>query len=181
MNTAGAKANPDKLNGTLLSEICGIFGAEQTQNMPIVYSRHALVKPDDYSQNPQQDIEFLKAQGSFQIPVAPALDEFMRQYFSHVHPHLPLIDESAFWDDFAGKRRCHALDFPISNFTFQAMLFACCSVCGLVSSIFELLTGKSIVCPSKRLARCRIPVHSGSTYDFVSTGKGKTGHMYTCL
>ena len=132
--------------------------------MPSVYTQHALVEPDDFSQNPPQDIEFLKAQGSFQIPVSPALDEFMRQYFSHVHPHLPLIDESAFWDAFAGKSRGHghSLDFPISNFTFQAMLFASCSVCDTVIFKRELLTGKSIVCSSKRPAGCRIQLHSGS-------------------
>jgi hypothetical protein len=61
----------------------------------------------------------------------------MRQYFSHVHPHLPLIDEAAFWDAFAGRERGHALDFPISNFTFQAMLFACCSVRDSATSIFQ--------------------------------------------
>jgi hypothetical protein len=119
----------------LLSEICAIVGAEQPQNTFIGYSRHPLIRPDDFSENPPQDIEFLNAQGSFQVPVTPALDEFMRQYFSHVHPHLPLIDESAFWDAFVGKKRSHCLDFPISNFTFQAMLFACCSVRDSLASI----------------------------------------------
>jgi hypothetical protein len=118
----------DALNGSLLNEICGILGAEQSQSTHTGYLRHSLIKLDDFSQNPPQDVEFLKSQGSFQIPVAPALDEFARRYFIHVHPHLPMIDESAFWDAFDGTSRNRRPKFSISIFTFQAMLFACCSV-----------------------------------------------------
>lgn len=144
-----ANTNSHTLNSGLLNEVCGILGAEQAQTTSRGYSRHALVKSDDFSQNPPQDIEFLRAQGSFQIPVAPAMDNFMHQYFFHVHPHLPIIDESAFWDAFDGKNRGCELDFPISIFTFQAMLFACCSVCDRLTPNFAWLLKKCIVCSTK--------------------------------
>ncbi len=58
----------------------------------------------------------------------PALDEFVHEYFRHVHPHLPLIDEAAFWDIFYANEHRQHQTYQISVFTFQAMLFACCNV-----------------------------------------------------
>ncbi|KAL4803989.1 hypothetical protein BDV18DRAFT_162399 [Aspergillus unguis] len=117
----------EALNGSLLQEICGILGAGQTRTTLTNHSRHPLIKLDDFSQNAAQDIEFMRAHGCFLIPVAPALGEFMQHYFLHVHPMLPMLDEAASWNAFDGVTSTPSLDFPISIFTFQAMLFACCS------------------------------------------------------
>jgi hypothetical protein len=83
---------------------------------------------DDFSELSVEDIRFLKAQGCFQIPAMPALDRFVQQYFLHVHPLLPMIDEANFWNVFNNNSDGHGQPFKISIFTFQAMLFSCCSV-----------------------------------------------------
>ncbi|KAH7127937.1 hypothetical protein B0J13DRAFT_510400 [Dactylonectria estremocensis] len=72
------------------------------------------------------DVQFLESQGCFKVPGRQAADEFVRQYFLHVHPGLPLLDECAFWDMYypngvQGSRT------TLSLFVFQAMLFASCS------------------------------------------------------
>ena len=69
----------------------------------------------------QHDVYFLDTQGCFKVPNRQALDEFVREYFLHVHPSLPLIDESAFWKMYSGNG-------SFSLFLFQAMLFGSSSV-----------------------------------------------------
>ncbi|UKZ81534.1 hypothetical protein TrVFT333_009306 [Trichoderma virens FT-333] len=52
----------------------------------------------------------------------PILNEFVRMYFLHVHPIVPLIEEGTFWDSFSctnGEK--------ISLLVFQAMIFAACA------------------------------------------------------
>ncbi|KAF4448686.1 hypothetical protein F53441_7940 [Fusarium austroafricanum] len=44
-----------------------------------------------------QDLAFLVSQGCFVVPQRAALDDFLRQYFLHVHPMLPLLNEKDFW------------------------------------------------------------------------------------
>lgn len=67
-----------------------------------------------------EDLAFLSAKGCLSIPEESVLDEFIRQYFLHVHPSSPVIDEAEFWrvyrNSAAGKK--------ISLFVFQAILFA---------------------------------------------------------
>ncbi|OJJ57181.1 hypothetical protein ASPSYDRAFT_181585 [Aspergillus sydowii CBS 593.65] len=68
----------------------------------------------------REDLAFLAAKGCLSVPEESVLDEFIRQYFLHVHPSSPVIDEAEFWrvyrDPAAGKK--------ISLFVFQAILFA---------------------------------------------------------
>lgn len=75
-----------------------------------------------------QDVNFLEQAGCFRVPTRPALDEFVREYFLHVHPTLPMLDEGEFWESYM-----HRGNFPhdrsqVSLFVFQAMLFSSCSV-----------------------------------------------------
>ncbi|KAF5587797.1 cutinase transcription factor 1 beta [Fusarium subglutinans] len=44
-----------------------------------------------------QDLAFLVSQGCFVVPQRAALDDFLRQYFLHVHPMLPILNEKDFW------------------------------------------------------------------------------------
>jgi hypothetical protein len=55
-----------------------------------------LSNPTTSPMLPRKTLDFLKAQGAFLLPAMPALDEFFQEYFRHVHPHLPLIDEATF-------------------------------------------------------------------------------------
>jgi hypothetical protein len=74
------------------------------------------------------DINFLEAQGCFRVPTRPILDEFIREYFLHIHPILPIINENTFWkmyEDYNSNLR----GVPrISLLVFHAMLFASSSV-----------------------------------------------------
>lgn len=99
-----------------------------SQDGCVPYSQYHFIKPDDLSHVEAEDIDFLKARGAFQLPGMPALEEFMQEYFKHVHPHLPMIDEGLFWDGFYRNDTESSQKYQISLFTFQAMLFACSNV-----------------------------------------------------
>ncbi len=102
--------------------------AQVSQDGCVSNSQYQFIKPDNFSHIATADVEFMKSQGAFQLPDMPSLDEFVKEYFRHVHPHLPLINEAAFWGIFYANRHNQHKTYRISLFTFQAMLFACCSV-----------------------------------------------------
>jgi hypothetical protein len=106
----------------------GIGNSQVSHNGCVPFSQYHFIRSDNFSHVSEDDIKFLKSQGAFQLPGMPALDEFVQEYFRHVHPHLPLIDEAIFWDLFCGHKHGTRDDCRISIFTFQAMLFACSSV-----------------------------------------------------
>lgn len=74
----------------------------------------------------QHDAVYLESQGCFKIPTRPFLDEIVRQYFLHIHPFLPLLNEGDFW-----KLYYYDPHYPpeetISVFLLQAMIFASCT------------------------------------------------------
>ncbi|KAL6872164.1 N-terminal binuclear Zn cluster-containing/DNA binding domain-containing protein [Trichoderma novae-zelandiae] len=68
------------------------------------------------------DIRFMQLNGCFDLPPIPILNEFVRIYFLHVHPIIPLLEEGEFWDSYSctnGEK--------ISLLVFQAMIFAACA------------------------------------------------------
>jgi hypothetical protein len=74
-----------------------------------------------------QDVNYLESQCCFRVPTPQLLDEFLKQYFLHVHPLTPIIDEQQFWDIYRG-RATGLPKRPMSLLVFQAMLFSSCSV-----------------------------------------------------
>ncbi|PQM43872.1 hypothetical protein VE01_10768 [Pseudogymnoascus verrucosus] len=109
------------------ADVSRISGSQTRLNSNPSHSEYHFIEFDDFSELSVEDIRFLKAQGCFQIPAMPALDRFVQQYFLHVHPLLPMIDEANFWNVFNNNSDGHGQPFKISIFTFQAMLFSCCS------------------------------------------------------
>lgn len=94
----------------------------------VLYSQYSFLKSDDFSHVPAQDINFLGVEGALHVPAKPELDQFLMEYFRHIHPQLPLFDEAAFWianDEFYSTQN---QKYQVSIFTFQSMLFACCNV-----------------------------------------------------
>lgn len=87
------------------------------------------------------DHAFLSRHGCFLLPSRPALDGFMKEYFLHVHPMLPVIDESGFWGMYSGLGEEPSSSL-MSLFTFQAMLAASSTV--------------SLVCQLIPLVQCHI-------------------------
>lgn len=75
-----------------------------------------------------QDREFLVAQGCFTLPQRLILDEFIRHYFLHVHPMLPLLNEAEFWAAYDGKRPHDDTAGKVPMIVMQAILFVCASV-----------------------------------------------------
>lgn len=82
----------------------------------------AFIIDPDLSKLPPDDVSFLRQQGCLNVPPRPILDEFIREYFLHVHPMLPLMDECVFWEQYGQKKN------KLSLFLIQAMMFASCSV-----------------------------------------------------
>ncbi|SCN92699.1 uncharacterized protein FFC1_06813 [Fusarium fujikuroi] len=83
--------------------------------------RLAFISKPDLSGLPADDVGLLRQHGCLNVPPRHILDEFIREYFLHVHPMLPLMDESVFWEQYGQKTN------KLSLFLIQAMLFASCS------------------------------------------------------
>lgn len=63
------------------------------------------------------------------VPAQPALDDFVKQYFLHVHPSTPVLDEASFWHMYLECGNTFVSGGQkLSVFVFQAMLFTSCSV-----------------------------------------------------
>lgn len=94
----------------------------------VIFSYYSFLKSDLLSHMRPQDVNFLELQGCFHVPTRPALDEFVREYFLHVHPNLPMINESEFWEMYM-HRGFYPAELPrMSLFVLHTMLFASCSV-----------------------------------------------------
>jgi hypothetical protein len=99
-----------------------------TSNMDVVFSYYPFLELNIPSHVPSQDVNFLELQQCFRIPARPILDAFVREYFSHVHPNLPIIDEGVFWDMYNCPDFYPSESPRISLFVFQAMIFAASAV-----------------------------------------------------
>ncbi|KAL2840639.1 fungal-specific transcription factor domain-containing protein [Aspergillus pseudodeflectus] len=66
------------------------------------------------------DVKYLESEGCFKIPHRSHLDNFVREYFLHVHPCMPVVDEADMWLSYEQEARRP----KISLLLFQAMLFA---------------------------------------------------------
>ncbi|KAF5013797.1 hypothetical protein FDECE_215 [Fusarium decemcellulare] len=88
----------------------------------IIYCSYSFMSVSNMFYAPQQDVQLLDSKGCFKLPIRSILDCFIEQYFLHVHPLLPVLSESDFWE---------AYNSPLppetqrtSLFLIQAMLFA---------------------------------------------------------
>lgn len=86
------------------------------------WSSYGFLEFDD-SNLEQEDRTFLANKGSLHVPEPAALDEFVRRYFLHLHPTLPVLDEAEFWGSYT---QCGKSKIPL--LVLQALLFAGCPV-----------------------------------------------------
>ncbi|TDZ46012.1 Cutinase transcription factor 1 beta [Colletotrichum trifolii] len=94
--------------------------------LDITFSFYPFLALGNLHNIPPQDVNFLELQGCLRIPTRAILDEFVQQYFLHVHPLLPMLNEGDFWDVYCAN----PATFPherVSLLLFQAMLFASCN------------------------------------------------------
>ncbi|KAF5006304.1 hypothetical protein FDECE_7315 [Fusarium decemcellulare] len=95
--------------------------------MMLSYASHNFLAMSNLSSLSTQDLSFLEAKGALHVPSRLILDEFVRHYFLHVHPMLPVIDEGAFWAAYQqDENAISAKKIPL--LLFQAMIFASCSL-----------------------------------------------------
>ncbi|KAL0934747.1 fungal specific transcription factor domain-containing protein [Colletotrichum truncatum] len=95
-------------------------------NLDITYSFYPFLTLGSLHSIPPQDVNFLELQGCLKIPTRATLDEFVQQYFLHVHPLLPMLNEGDFWDVYCTSPS-NVPGERISLLLFQAMLFASCN------------------------------------------------------
>jgi len=98
-----------------------------TVNADITYSYYPFLTISNLHNVMPQDVNHLESQGCLRIPTRAILDEFVQQYFLHVHPLLPFINEGDFWDLYCSQDSGGTGE-KMSLLVFQAMLFSCCNV-----------------------------------------------------
>lgn len=77
---------------------------------------------------PMSEVHILATNGCLEIPPKPAVDVFLGKYFLLLHPCLPILDESHFWNVYLQSNDSPIGSPKISLFVFQAMLLASCAV-----------------------------------------------------
>ncbi|KAF5596705.1 cutinase transcription factor 1 beta [Fusarium pseudocircinatum] len=79
-------------------------GAAQNTRSHITYSYYPFLTVDMFGLEPD-DVYYLESRNCLSVPTPDALDDFIREYFLHVHPGLPLLDESQFWAVYSGDKQ----------------------------------------------------------------------------
>ncbi|ORY69028.1 uncharacterized protein BCR38DRAFT_472437 [Pseudomassariella vexata] len=69
----------------------------------VLFSSHSFLNMWKVLDIGHGDIRYLESQGCLRVPTKSILDEFLRNYFLHVHPMLPLLNERDFWDMYCGE------------------------------------------------------------------------------
>ncbi|OAT09007.1 hypothetical protein BDBG_04585 [Blastomyces gilchristii SLH14081] len=93
----------------------------------VIFSFYRFIELRDLHTLPTEDVKFLEMKGCLHVPSGPILDEFVRQYFLHVHPCLPVLNEADFWSMYANRNDGIKKPRAISLFIVQAMFFASCA------------------------------------------------------
>ncbi|KAK9422985.1 putative Short chain dehydrogenase reductase [Seiridium unicorne] len=86
----------------------------------------------------QLDLSFLDQSGCLQLPVKQILDEFVNEYFTHVHCFLPLLNEAEFWTTYATEATAPPAERKLSLIVFQAILFISCPALTIRQRLFDI-------------------------------------------
>lgn len=73
-----------------------IFGL-QPPARSVPYTNYYFVDPGYLNQLSHIDVKYLTEKGCLSLPSDTLLEEFFHQYFSHIHPIIPLLSEAEFW------------------------------------------------------------------------------------
>lgn len=103
----------------------------------VVYSAYEFLHLKDVHKLPQEDVQYLNIKGCFCLPTRPVLAEFVSQYFTCLHPSLPVLNEKQFWQIFHAEEDSEdsedeCLETTIPLFVMHAMLYATCGVSSVV-------------------------------------------------
>lgn len=96
----------------------------------VVYSYYPFLSITNLHNIPAQDANFLESQDCLRVPTRAVMNEFLQQYFLHVHPLLPLFNEGDFWDMYLneGLEKLGLVRGRMSLLVLQSLLFATCNV-----------------------------------------------------
>ncbi|KAI1129246.1 hypothetical protein F5Y10DRAFT_238865 [Nemania abortiva] len=125
-------------------------------NADITYSYYPFLVINNLHNVIPQDVNFLESQGCLRIPTRAILDEFVQQYFLHVHPLLPFLNEGDFWNLYCSQG---VMGEKMSLLVFQAMLFSCCNFVSKNSI-------KALGFPNIRSARATLYRRTKLLFDF---------------
>ncbi|KAK7409220.1 hypothetical protein QQX98_008596 [Neonectria punicea] len=74
-----------------------------------------------------EDLDYLYKQGCFVVPQRNILNEFVQQYFLHIHPMLPMLNEADFWALYHPQHSDSASGERMPLIVLQGILFTACS------------------------------------------------------
>ncbi|CAI4213520.1 unnamed protein product [Parascedosporium putredinis] len=92
------------------------------------YASYSFLKAPEVQNLRPHDQEFLIREGCFVLPQREYLDEFVRHYFLHVHPMLPILDEAEFVEIYDGDTLSGSSVRELPMIVMQAMLFVSASI-----------------------------------------------------
>lgn len=117
------------------------WGGEQSTRFgaDITYTYYPFIEVNNLSAIPPQDVNYLDLQGCLRVPTKTVLDEFVKQFFLHVHPIMPLLNEGDFWEMYASHTQGTHVSTRISLLMIHAMLFSVCGVSDRLWSAPRLL------------------------------------------
>ncbi|THC97202.1 hypothetical protein EYZ11_003311 [Aspergillus tanneri] len=88
----------------------------------VVYSAYPFLEFHGEKALDQDDMAYLAAKGCLSLPDKTVIEEFVKAYFLHIHPAMPIADEAEFWEIF--YMRDEKTPRRLSLFLFQVILFA---------------------------------------------------------
>lgn len=104
-------------------------GSSTTGNeMYVHFSHYQYIEAYDLSRIEPSAALLLEEYACFQVPSRPILDEFVRHYFLHIHPVLPIMDEVEFLDMFRTEDIARPCEAQVPLFLFHAIIFIASSV-----------------------------------------------------
>jgi hypothetical protein len=105
-------------------------GTSQPQSPIAPYTQYAFVESQQLMSLPSEDVALLTSKDCFSLPNSNSIDEFVREYFKHIHPSVPVLDEAEFWRIY---RNDQSTGPKISLFVLQSLLLASCPVSAMMS------------------------------------------------
>ncbi|KAL4959274.1 Zn(II)2Cys6 transcription factor [Aspergillus stella-maris] len=90
----------------------------------VEFSHYPFLEINNAQALDKEDVAYMRSKGCFSVPDQPVLDDFVNQYFLHIHPETPVLDEAGFWRLYKGdETRSTDSDGKLSLFVFQALIF----------------------------------------------------------
>ncbi|PLB44143.1 hypothetical protein P170DRAFT_479914 [Aspergillus steynii IBT 23096] len=91
----------------------------------VIFSSYPFVELRGEKYLDKDDLAYLAAKGCLSVPDKTLIEDFLRGYFLHIHPYVPILDEAEVWDLYRQRDEDDS-SRRMSLLLFQAILFASC-------------------------------------------------------